>query len=152
MTSEIFGSSSVSTIATMGLSEYERAAFIIQFREKLQTLARMIQKIPFHFRSVPIAGGAMSDYHLFRFTRNFNAGQAFAIEIQKGRTAHQAMEIISKDTTIESFASAIPTRDYLRELGCFSPVIEMTANILNDKISPAKGIRQMIQQKNLIPS
>ncbi|MCF6248839.1 MAG: hypothetical protein L3J69_15995 [Desulfobacula sp.] len=152
MTSEIFGSSSVSTVATMGLSEYERAAFIIQFKEKLQPLARIIQKIPFNFRSVPIAGGAMSDYHLFRFTRNFNAGQALIKEIRTGKNTKQAMEIISKGTTIESFASAVPVRDYLRQSGCSSPVIEITVDILNSDISPEKGIQKLITQKNLRPS
>ncbi len=152
MTSEIFGSSSVSTVATMGLLEYERAAFIIQFRERLQPFARLIQKIPFHFRSVPIAGGAMSDYHLFRFTRNFNAGQAFVKEIRMGKNAGQAIESISKGTTIESFASAAPTRDYLRHLGCFSPVIDITVEILNNDISPKNGLEKLIVQSNLTPS
>ncbi len=150
MTSEIFGSSSVSTIATMGLSEFERAAFIIQFRKKYHRLARKLQKLPFNFRSVPIAGGAMSDYHLFRFTRNFDAGQAFVKEIQKGRNAEQAMAIISQEATIESFVSALPTRQFLRHLGCHSPVIEMMAQILTGKVEPKTGIRQIIRQKNLI--
>ncbi len=152
MASEIFGHSSVSTIATMGLSEYERAAFIVQFKENLQPLARALQKLPFHFRSVPIAGGAMSDYHLFRFTRNFSAGQAFVIKIRQGKNADQAMAAISKGTTIESFSSAAPTRDYLRALGCFSPVIEIITDILDNRISPEKGIEKIIQQDNLIPT
>lgn len=152
MTSEIFGNSGVSTIATMGLSEFERAAFIIQFRKKYQPLARQLQKLPFHFRSVPIAGGAMSDYHLFRSTRNFDAGQAFVKEIKKGKNAEQAMAIISQKATIESFASALPTREFLRRMGCRSPVIEMMADILTGKVCPETGIRRIIRQENLIPT
>ncbi|MCG8635108.1 MAG: hypothetical protein MI863_14845 [Desulfobacterales bacterium] len=152
MTSEIFGSSSVSTVATMGLSEFERAAFIIQFRKKFHPLARQLQKLPFNFRSVPIAGGAMSDYHLFRFTRNFDAGQRFVREVQGGRTAEQAIGVISQQATIESFASALPTRDFLRRLGCRSPVIEMMARILSGSVSPEAGIRQIISQKNISPT
>lgn len=152
MTSEIFGSSSVSTVATMGLSEYERAAFIVQFREKLHPLARALQKIPFHFRSVPIAGGAMSDYHLFRFTRNFSAGQAFVKETRKGNSAARAMAVISRETTIESFASAVPTRAFLRKLGCVSPVIDITADVLENRISPQNGIAKILRQENLVPT
>ncbi len=152
MTSVPFGSSSVSTVATMGLSEYERAAFIVQFRKNLQPLARRLQKLPFHFRSVPIAGGAMSDYHLFAFTRNYSAGQAFVKEMKKSSTAARAMAVISRGCTIESFASAAPTRDYLNGMGCFSPVIETVADILEDRVSPEKGIQQLIRQKNLIPT
>jgi glycerol-3-phosphate dehydrogenase len=152
MTSEIFGSSSVSTIATMGLSEFERAAFIIQFRKSLQRLAIHLQKLPFNFRSVPIAGGAMSDYHLFRFTRNFDAGKDFVRETQQGKNAEQAMAVISQHATIESFASALPTREFLRRLGCHSPVIEMMAEILSGNVSPETGIRQIIRQKNIMPT
>ena len=152
MTSEILGSSSVSTVATMGLSEYERAAFIVQFRGKFHPLARALQKLPFHFRSVPIAGGAMSDYHLFRFTRNFSAGRSFVQETQKGKTAGQAIAAISRGTTVESFSSAVPTRDYLREIGCFSPVIEITTDILNGRISPEHAVDLIIRQENLIPT
>ena len=152
MTSQIAGKSSVATIATMGLSEYERAAFIVQFRKKYRPLARLLQKLPIHFRSVPLAGGAMSDYHLFRFTRNFNAGREFVRQIQKRKTADQAMQTISNGITIESFASAIPTREYLRRLGCRSPVIEMMAAILGGKIGPETGIRKIIRQENLIPT
>lgn len=149
MTSEIFGNSSVSTIATMGLSEYERAAFIIQFRENLQPIARMIQKIPFHFRSVPIDGGAMSDYHLFRFTRNFNAGQQLVRLMRQNKSVEQAIENISQNATIESFSSAIPTKRFLQKLGCVSPVIEFTAGILSGKMSPKEGITAIIRQENL---
>lgn len=152
MTSVIFGSSSVSTVATMGLSEYERAAFVVQFRKNLQPLALRLQKLPFHFRSVPIAGGAMSDYHLFRFTRNFSAGQAFVKEMKNGLNAGQSMAVISKGSTIESFASAAPTRDYLKNMGCFSPIIETMADILDDRILPEAGMRQIIRQENLIPT
>ncbi len=118
----------------------------------MQPLARALQKLPFHFRSVPIAGGAMSDYHLFRFTRNFSAGQAFVIKIREGKNADQAMAAISKGTTIEGFSSAAPTRDYLRALGCFSPVIEIITDILDNRMSPEKGIEKIIQQGNLIPT
>lgn len=152
MTSEIFGSSSVSTVATMGLCEYERAAFIIQFRQVFQPLARVIQKIPFHFRSVPIAGGAMSDYHLFRFTRNFMAGQEFVKEIRKNHSAEQAIGNISRGNTIESFSSAAPTCEYLKKMGCVSPVIETTRLILEGELTPEDGIKAIIRQQNLIPS
>lgn len=152
MTAEVFGPSSVSAVATMGLSEYERAVFIVQFPARYRRLARLIRKVPFNFRSVPIAGGAMSDYHLFRFTRNFSAGQAFVRETMTGKSAAQAMAAISREATIESFSSALPTRDLLRQLDCFSPVIEITAGILEGKASPEQGIRQMIRQRNLIPT
>ncbi len=151
MTSEIFGNSSVSTIATLGLMEYERAAFIIQFRENLRSFARRIQKYPFNFRSVPLAGGAMSDYHLFRFTRNFEAGQSFVKLIMDGKTAKEAIPIISKGKTIESFNSAVPTRDFLRQLGTVSPVIETMASVLAGEIGPKKGVAQLIKQENVIP-
>ncbi len=150
MTNEIFGNSSVSTVATLGLLEYERAAFIIQFRENLRSFARRIQKYPFNFRSVPLAGGAMSDYHLFRFTRNFEAGQSFVKLVKNGKTAQEAITIISKGKTIESFNSASPTRDFLRQLGTISPVIETMASVLTEEIGPEKGIAELIQQKNII--
>lgn len=152
MTSEIFGPSSVATVATMGLSEYERAAFIVQFRPRLRPLARLIQQVPFNFRSVPLAGGAMSDYHLFRFTRNFDAGQAFVREFRNGLTAAQAMDTISRNATIESFSSAVPTRQFLAQLGCASPVIDTVADILAGTIDPEQGIGRMIRQQNLIPT
>lgn len=152
MTNEIYGNSSVSTMATLGLLEYEHAAFIIQFKENLRSLARIIQKTPFNFRSVPLAGGAMSDYHLFRFTRNFDAGQSFAKLVSQGKSPDEAISIISQGNTIESFVSAVPTRDYLRQLGADSPVIEMMASILSGEISPENGIEELIQQKNVISS
>ncbi|MCG8618007.1 MAG: hypothetical protein MI802_17475 [Desulfobacterales bacterium] len=152
MTSEVFGYSSVSTVATMGLSEFERAAFIVQFPKKWHALARRLQRLPFHFRSVPLAGGAMSDYHLFRFTRNFNAGQAFVRKTREGLTAPQAVAAISQEATIESFVSALPTREFLRRLGCRCPVIETMCRILNGEVTPDQGLKAVIRQENLIPT
>ena len=141
MGSEIYGNSSVATIATLGLAEYEHAAFIVQFREKYRPLALKLHRIPFNFRSVPIGGGAMSDYHLFRFTRNFNAGQQFVKLLREGKTTGEAIDEISREKTIESFTSARPTRDFLRQMGMPSPIIEVMAQILTGDISPETGLK-----------
>ena len=143
MGSEIFGNSSVATIATLGLTEYEHAAFIVQFREKYRPLARRLHRIPFNFRSVPIGGGAMTDYHLFRFTRNFNAGQQFVKSLREGKKAEEAIAAISREKTIESFTSAIPTRNFLRQMGMPSPIIEVMARILTGEIHPEAGLKQI---------
>ena len=143
MGSEIYGNSSVATIATLGLAEYEHAAFIVQFRERYRSFALKLHKIPFNFRSVPIGGGAMSDYHLFRFTRNFNAGQQFVRCLKEGKSPKEAIELISKDKTIESFTSARPTRDFLRQMGMPSLIIEVMVQILAGDISPETGMKQI---------
>ncbi|HCY86325.1 MAG TPA: hypothetical protein DHV36_14415 [Desulfobacteraceae bacterium] len=152
MTSEVFGYSSVSTVATMGLSEFERAAFIVQFPKKWHGMARRLQRLPFHFRSVPLAGGAMSDYHLFRFTRNFSAGQDFVRQVRQGLTALQAIAAISRQATMESFVSALPTREFLCRLGCRCPIIETMCRILAGEVTPEQGLEAVIRQKNLIPT
>jgi glycerol-3-phosphate dehydrogenase len=144
MGSEIYGNSSVATIATLGLAEYEHAAFIIQFPEHYRSLARKLQRIPFNFRSVPIGGGAMSDYHLFRFTRNFDAGHQFVKMYREGKTVKDAISTISKGKTIESFTSSLPTRDYLRQMGASAIIIEEMAKILTGSIPPDKGLRRII--------
>jgi glycerol-3-phosphate dehydrogenase len=143
MGSEIYGNSSVAAIATLGLAEYEHAAFIVQFDKKHRSLALKLKRIPFNFRSVPIGGGAMSDYHLFRFTRNFSAGQQFVKLIRARNSAQKAVAIISNKKTIESFTSTLPTRDFLRQMSMPSPIIEVMAQILTGKISPEAGIKQI---------
>lgn len=143
MGNEIYGNSSVATIATLGLAEYEHAAFVVQFPKKYRPLARRLQRIPFHFRSVPIGGGAMSDYHLFRFTRNFDAGQQLVKNLREGKTVKEAMAIISKEKTIESFTSTIPTRDFLRRMGTPSLIIEVMARILSGEMQPVEGMRRI---------
>ncbi len=152
MASEIYGKSTVSAIATLGLAEYEQAAFIVQFPETLRKFAANIQKIPFHFRSVPIAGGAMSDYHLFRFTRNFDAGREFVREIIKGNGPEESMAIISRGNTVESFSSASPTREFLKRLGSKAPVIDRMAAVLKGRLSPESGIDRILNQNNLLSS
>jgi len=144
MGSEIYGNSSVATIATLGLAEYEQAAFIVQFAQPYRPLARKLKKIPFNFRSVPIGGGAMSDYHLFRFTRNFDAGQQFVKLLKEGKEVEEIIAIISKEKTIESFTSAIPTRDFLRQMGINSIIIEEMAKILTGEILPENGMKRII--------
>ena len=145
MASEIYGNSSVASIATLGLAEYEQAVFVVQFPQKLRRLACQLQKIPFNFRSVPIGGGVMSDYHLFRFTRNFEAGQNVVRHLRAGKDIRSAMSLISKEKTIESFASIIPTRDFLRQLGVHSPIIEIMSEILTGNLSPEEGINQIME-------
>ena len=143
MGSEIYGNSSVATIATLGLAEYENAAFIVQFPEKYRWLARKLQKIPFNFRSVPIGGGAMSDYHLFRFTRNFDAGQQLVKRLREGKSVKEAISSISREKTIESFTSTFPTRYFLRQMGTPSLIIEVMAQILIGEILPEEGMKRI---------
>ena len=119
-----------------------------QFPQKYRSLARKLQKIPFNFRSVPIGGGAMSDYHLFRFTRNFDAGQQLVKKLREGKTVNEAMAIISKDKTIESFSSTLPTRDFLRQMGTPSLIIEVMALILSGKMQPEEGIRRITTNRS----
>jgi glycerol-3-phosphate dehydrogenase len=144
MGSEIFGNSSAAAIATIGLAEYEHAAFLVQFPEKFRFLAKMLKRIPFNFRSVPIAGGAMSDYHLFRFTRNFDAGQRLARKFAEGEKIEEAIAAISKGKTIESFTSARPTRDFLKRVGAESSVIGTMARILQGKTTPEDGVNTIL--------
>jgi len=144
MGSEVYGNSSVATIATLGLAEYEHAAFIIQFPKHYRFLARQLQKIPFNFRSVPIGGGAMSDYHLFRFTRNFEAGQQFVKMLREGKQVEEAIAIISEEKTIESFTSTLPTRDFLRQMGVTAIIIEEMAKILSGTIQPEEGLKRIV--------
>ena len=133
----------MAAVATLGLAEYEHAAFIVQFKKEYRALARRLSKIPFNFRSVPIGGGAMSDYHLFRFTRNFSAGQKFVQKTRQGLDARQAIAEISAQNTIESFTSALPTRDFLRQMGMPSLIIEVMTQVLSGKLLPHEGMRRI---------
>ena len=144
ITHEISGHSSVAGITTIGLEEYDRAAFILQFPQKWRWLARQIQKIPFNFRSVPIHGGAVSDYKLFDATRNFKAGQELIRLMREGKTVAEAIAIISKKNTIESFSSTIPTRDFLRQLGTPAATVELNAAILEGQLSVAEIKKELL--------
>ena len=124
-----FGESATAAVKTRALAEYER-------------IAAAVGGCPQN--EVPRNRGVASDYFLFEGTRNCAAGRDLIELLKSGISVESALAKITHEKTVEGLASAIPLRDFVRELDVEAPIVEAVAAILEEKISVRKAATALL--------